>query len=392
MRWMIEEARLGEDQREIIEEVIKTTDRPIWIQGHAGSGKSVVLIHALSDYLIRNPMANVVVVVFTRALVDLIKTGMQQIPSLENRNVDVITIYQLDYRLNKGSSYDAIFCDEVQDLPVDLLKEMNNSCKKLVIAGDAAQSIYGFLPKWASKPASSEEIDGSISPVKKNSSTIYRLTKSVIKALKNVFPDLEKNKTYEAGIDSEIRLLYSKENFDLTEETEFGWNEIENDNRLRPEDVSAILIYKREDIVFYCQQILKLNDKEPWSEAKVTKFNKEDYDLEDLNNHLRSNNVPIMYVGNGVGSLKQADEENKIIIMTYHSAKGLDFDTVLLPYISTDLGSTSNENALILVSLSRAKRELLITYTGEIYSAFKLFLNGITPVDIAKENDGEILF
>ncbi len=60
--------------------------------------------------------------------------------------------------------------------------------------------------------------------------------------------------------------------------------------------------------------------------------------------------------------------------MTYHSSKGLDFDAVALPNIQTDLGATGNENALILVALSRAKRDLLITYTNKMYSGYGRFL------------------
>ena len=83
MKWMIEEAKLGPEQREIIDDLGKSNGKPIWIQGHAGSGKSVVLLHSLSDFLIRNKSANVVVVVFTWALVDLIQTGLKQIPVLK---------------------------------------------------------------------------------------------------------------------------------------------------------------------------------------------------------------------------------------------------------------------------------------------------------------------
>ena len=144
MRWMIEEARLGDEQKEIIEIAGTAQGKPIWIQGHAGSGKSVVLLHAVRDYLIRNPNANVAIVVFTWSLVDMVKTGLNQIPSLAGKYIPVLTIYQLDNRLNAGNSYDVIFCDEVQDLPIELIDKMKNNSNQLIIAGDAAQSIYSF--------------------------------------------------------------------------------------------------------------------------------------------------------------------------------------------------------------------------------------------------------
>jgi len=394
MKWMIEEAKLGIDQREIIEEVGKSTEKPIWIQGHAGSGKSVVLLHALSDYLIRNKGANVAIVVYTRALVDLIQTGLRQIPALKGKNIPVYTIYQIDKRISTGNKYDAIFCDEVQDLPLVLIQKMQKSCKRLILAGDASQSIYGYLGQWKSKPATSNEIAANISPIQKKSSTIYRLTKSVIGVLKNVFSDLVNDKTYSGKEDSQIRLFISENSTDFIEETIFSWKECEMINRTRPDEITAILIFKKEHIVFYCQQVLKHLGLEQWSERKVTRWEKEEYDLNDLNKHLIQVGVPLMYVGSGEGSLEQADRQNKIIIMTYHSAKGLDFDFVCLPYIATSLWKTENENALMLVALSRAKRDLMITYTGTMYSGFKKFLKDISPIPIVKkeEDNSEILF
>lgn len=388
---MIEEAKLGKNQRDIIEEIGKTSGRPVWIQGHAGSGKSVVLLHALSDYLIRNKEANVVVVVFTKALVDLIKLGIKQIPALKKRHVPVFTIYQLDKKIESGDRYDAIFCDEVQDLPMVFIEKMKNSCTQLVIAGDASQSIYGHLKKWKSKPALSEEIMLGISPIQKKSSTIYRLTKSVIAVLKNVFSDLVNDKTYSGKEDSQIRLFQSNTD-NAIEETTFSWDELEMINRIRPEEVAAILIFEKKHIIFYCQQVLKHKNKEYWNEKKVTQWEKEKYDFDDLNKHLTKNGIPLMFVGNGKGSLEEVDEKNKIIIMTYHSAKGLDFDTVCLPYLSVDLDKTDNEDALILVALSRAKRDLIITYTQYMYNGFKKFLKDLTPKIINDESDEEILF
>ena len=53
-----------------------------------------------------------------------------------------------------------------------------------------------------------------------------------------------------------------------------------------------------------------------------------------------------------------------IILMTYHSAKGLDFDSVYLP-LSTD--ATIREAALFNVALSRTKEQLMLSYTGEMH-------------------------
>ena len=77
MKWMISEDKLGSDQVEVIDEIGKISNKPIWIKGHAGSGKSVLLLHALADYVVKKPRARVCVVVFTKSLVDLLEIGLK---------------------------------------------------------------------------------------------------------------------------------------------------------------------------------------------------------------------------------------------------------------------------------------------------------------------------
>jgi hypothetical protein len=388
MKWMIEEARLGEDQKDIIAEVGKLNGKPIWIQGHAGSGKSVVLLHCLSDYLIRHKNARVAIVVFTHALGDLLKTGLKQIPALANRSIPVYTIYGLRNQLDKGERYDAIFCDEVQDLPLSFINKMKEGCAQLFIAGDAAQSIYGKVPIFNERPANKNEIGLTIQPIEKISSTIYRLTQSILNVLKNVYLELVRDKTYIGKEDSEIRLYQAD---DITQETIFCWEESEMINTTRPSEVNAILLFKKDDIVFFINEVLKFKGKETWESVRTSN---NDYDFYSLNSHLEKVGLPLMYVGNNYGSLEQADVNNKVIIMTYHSSKGLDFDAVCLPYIHTDLSATSNINALILVALSRAKRDLFITSTGGMYSGFKKFLinTNVKKISSLISNEDEILF
>src|SRR5690606_20503287 len=116
MKWMISEDKLSSQQREIVKS-IGSSRNVEWIQGHAGSGKSVVMLYALSDYIIKNPNSKVGVVVFTHALKDLLNTGLQQMPILRGKRIPIYTIYQMKHNVGKYK-FDALFCDEVQDLPI----------------------------------------------------------------------------------------------------------------------------------------------------------------------------------------------------------------------------------------------------------------------------------
>ena len=389
MKWMITEDKLGPDQVEVIDEIGKITNKPIWIKGHAGSGKSVLLLHSLADYLVKKPNANVCVVVFTRALVDLLETGLKQIPKLNGKSIPVLTIYQLKYRIEKGvSKYDAIFCDEVQDLPLEFIQSMKSVCDHLIIAGDAEQSIYNSVPIWDLRPATSKEIKDTIVPIEKKLGVIYRLTESVLKVLKKVFPSMLNDMPNIAKVDTEIN-LYESNSDNNDQEIRFCWKEVKQTNTLRASEVSAVLISGHDSIVEFVNSVLRIEGIETWQRVNA-KDKKPDYDK--MNSYLLSKGVPIMYVGNNYGSLTKADTENKVVVMTYHSAKGLDFDYVYLPMVSDGMYIHSNEDSLLLVALSRSKSGLFISYTGSIYPELKKFLIGIQPKQISSNNQTEILF
>lgn len=389
MKWMITEDKLGTDQVDLIDEIGKINNKPIWIKGHAGSGKSVLLLHSLADYLVKKPTANVCVVVFTRALVDLLETGLRQIPKLNGKNIPVLTIYQLKYRIEKGmANYDAIFCDEVQDLPLEFIQSIKSVCKHLIIAGDAEQSIYNSVPIWDQRPATTKEIQDSIVPIEKKLGVIYRLTESVLKVLKNVFPSMLNDMPNIARVDTEIK-LYQSNSQDNEQEIKYCWDEIKQTNTLRTAEVSAVLISGHDAIMEFVNTVLRIEKIEPWQRVDG-RDRKPDY--EALNLFLKNNGVPIMYVGNNYGSLSGADRENKVVLMTYHSAKGLDFDYVYLPMANDDMYIHSNIDSLLLVALSRSKSGLFISYTGSLYPSLHKFLVGIKPKQISNNDSTEVVF
>jgi len=390
MKWMIEEARLGPEQREIIDELHNANGKAVWIQGHAGSGKSIVLLHALTDYVIRNPNAKVVVVVFTHALIDLLSSGLRQIPALKKNSIPVRTIYDVNGRLFKQERFDAIFCDEIQDIPTILLERMQAGCNQLIIAGDAAQSIYSSVPQFNERPATKEEIIARLNPEVQTTTTIYRLTRTIISVLQNVYNDLFADMVHVGREDSEIR-LWKADNYQ--EEIEFSWNESKQINIDRPSEVNAVLFFMKIDIIKYVDTVLDLEGKERWSKGTYPEYDVDSFNFGEMNRHLNKQGVPLMYVGSKNGSLEEADSANKIVIMTYHSSKGLDFDAVALPNIQTDLTAAGNENALILVALSRAKRDLLITYTNNMYSGYLRFLvnTKVRNINDLRTDDGQIV-
>jgi superfamily I DNA/RNA helicase len=84
----------------------------------------------------------------------------------------------------------------------------------------------------------------------------------------------------------------------------------------------------------------------------------------------------LQYVGNGKGSLQEAANNKQVIIMTYHSSKGLDFENVFLPFLSWDISiSKTKSDILLMVAMTRSKKNLTITYSGNPHALLEKFIN-----------------
>lgn len=107
-------------------------------------------------------------------------------------------------------------------------------------------------------------------------------------------------------------------------------------------------------------------------------------DYRTLNRHFRDNGVKLQYVGNGYGTF--SDSDHRAVIMTYHSAKGLDFDRVYIPFVNSSLfipGSASKKKTLFMVAMTRPRGDLFITYTGSPNSYVNTFESTCSHIDIA---------
>ena len=71
-------------------------------------------------------------------------------------------------------------------------------------------------------------------------------------------------------------------------------------------------------------------------------------------------------VANGAGDL--INKENKIVVTTYHSSKGLDFDKVFLPFCDSYNGYEP-DNTLLMVAMTRCREDLIVSYTGQVFSS-----------------------
>ena len=347
--WMIIESELDEDQIKVLN---ATNDKSCIVSGCAGSGKSVLAL--IKAQRIQQEKGNdYQIIVFTKALCNYMNAGRKEL-GLKNQ-----FDYHWQWKNRKDCpSSDYIIVDEIQDFEKEEIQEFINATNKhFFFFGDTAQSIYEGLKDTL--PV--EDINRIFGTRAKTFELYrnYRLPKPVAKVVQYVGInldgfDIDTYKSKETAMPRFIR--YN----DLDSQIDAIANIINNG---RVSDV-GILLPHNEDVKRISDI---LNQKHVNHELKY----------EDKDNWHNSEN-----------SLDFTTENPKV--MTYHSAKGLQFGTVFLPEVeqlsvnnlkmywknpgvfleedklSKDEKRKVSELKAFYVAMTRTYRNLYVMYSGSL--------------------------
>jgi len=373
MAWMIREDQLDPDQKDFVN-IESQKSGNIWVKGFAGSGKSVLLVHSLKNVLNKQPNAKIAIVVYTHSLIDMFKTGMKEL----NLPSTIPVMTYIEFVDKNTSHYDYIFCDEVQDLPSRVLYAMNNRAGKVIVAGDSNQSIYDTDPRWNEAVVNPNQVGDIINARAFSLNMIHRLTRSIITAVQKLLPSMniwgaKRDLTKQ---DVNIRLCEATSE---SEEVKYIYQEAQKGTAVG--DTCVILFPTNIMIQKFSDLLLGSNNKPKWI-LKNNRYNKPDYD--DLNRHFKSNGIKLQFIGSGYGSLKDAEQNKDTILMTYHSAKGLDFDNVFLPFLNNNFYlHPSKAVTLFMVAMTRSRKNLFLTYFGYTYNLVDKFKSECTEISIS---------
>ena len=370
--WIIRRDRLDPEQKRIVDAQINSN---IWISGFAGSGKSVILVHKAINILEREPNARIVFVVYTQSLVDLFKTGLA---TLQHSNIAVKTIYEF---MNESTIYDYILCDEVQDCTESMIRAIRERARKhVIVAGDKFQSIYEKDVKYQEYTIEPQTLTSSLSTSSYELSKIYRLTPSIIDAIDKFLPSMRlaiNGRPNAEKVDVSIKLCKNKTKKD---EAVYVYDSAERFIH-RQEERTAILFPMHKECVDFVNYVLTSKGKPTW-DTTLNQYGKPNFG--DLNRHLVNNGLKLMYIGNGYGSLKEAEAKGLGVLMTYQSSKGLDFENVYLPFLNQDLFITYNDarsRTIFMVAMSRSSKNLTMTYSGNLFHYVREFKSQCTEID-----------
>jgi len=383
MEWLVPYNKLDDQQKEFIDSV-DINKKNYWIKGFPGSGKSVLLAYTLQKIKDSSSNAKVAIVVFTHSLIkmfkDAINSGLPEKKTGIYNDVDIITYYDF---MRSQQKYDYVLTDEVQDLVPSVLAEMNSRSSHVIVAGDENQSIYEKDPKYGENTVLTPQIPTLISANVFELDMLHRLTHSIINIVQRFLPKLNifAKKRDMTKKSTQVRICEA-----TTETEEVEYIMAETQKRIDIGESVAILIPNHKDIISFVNIALTITGKEQW---KPVTNNWGRPNFGDLNTFLEKEDMPLQYVGNGYGDFSA----RSIIVMTYHSSKGLDFDNVFMPRLNNRLYISPNEDLnkrLFMVAMTRSKNNLFLTYSGIMNKYLLNFESECSRINIHDTLQGRI--
>lgn len=351
MGWYVPFDKLGQKQLEVLNGITGQLDRPHWVQGFAGTGKTLVVTHLMERVAKLKPNSSICFVTFTHALKDLVLGGLQGAVA---RKVEIKTHTQY---MRERQHYDYVFLDEVQDISSSDLVKIKGLAGNLYIAGDGDQRIYD-------KGASEQEITAAVSPRTWKLLEIFRLTKLLQQVAQAILPQTKLIEGLHSSKDAEVTIRLMQ-HADRSNEAQWVWKEAKR--RARPADPSVILFPTHKAIKAFAAEVadsLGL-DKPPARDAEG--------DYGPFNKFWEQAGISLMYFGNSHGELTKGETEPMVYLMTFHSSKGLDFRNVFIPGMqegATIVNQMALEDdpeldrRLLFVAVTRSRENLFISYCG----------------------------
>lgn len=370
MAWLVPENKLDAQQRLFLdsEAIFKQN---VWIKGFAGSGKSILILYSVKKILARNPEAKLLLVVFTHALINMFKAAFEEM----GLNVQVETYYAF---MKSPSHYDYILCDEVQDLTERVIVALELHADRVIVAGDANQSIYLRDPRWG-EPTIDKNFLSDRDYQEQELTIIHRLPKSLIEVVNHFMPDMHifSAKLDMTKPDAQVRVCKAER---VEDEIRYLLDRAQK--AIQGGYTVAVLLPTQDLMVLFVNWVLYCMGRQQWDPPQRNRWGK--YDFFQLNWCLSNAGIPLQCIVNGDGTFSSSRPQ--INVMTYHSSKGLDFDNVFIPFASEDIpifGSDEElSRRLFMVAMTRTRSNLCITYTGTPYEELNSFQYLCTMVEI----------
>lgn len=346
--WMIRESELDNDQVTVLQ---STLNKSLIVSGCAGSGKSVLALIKAQRIEKMNEKEKekktYQVIVYTKALCRYMNSGREEL-GLSNDFV-----YHRHWQRDLGCpSSDYVVVDEIQDFTAEEIREFIAAGKIVFFFGDTAQSIFDGIPDYNGNPKRTMPVED----------------------IRDLFPDNTKLKCFELYRNYRLPLAVAKF--------------VQSIGVDLPDFIASIYKSPEKALPFVlCYSSLQ-------QQLEAIKDIVQRKSLSDVAILVQTNNL-VKGVADGLTALGLNCEMNyrdrndwrrnnkeeldftsdNPKVMTYHSAKGLQFEAVFLPCLERFDSTKPSAHKSLYVAATRTYKELYVMYSGSMPQVLK----GIDP-------------
>jgi len=316
--WYLNESEADDYQIQIIRKNLQSS---FIVKGCAGSGKTVLALWRAAE-LDQSGENDYLIIVFTRALKQFIMDGITHI-GLDSSKV----MYHWQWKDAGFPSADYIIVDEVQDFDEEEIFQIQNAANKhLILFGDSAQQIYAGIKE---NLLTMEQIHLTTRVPIENLVINHRLPKKIARVAQIISNSQDQlvERCKKEGVNKPRLIKCSSYDDQL--------------NYIK--DVVVSNEYTDVGILFPSNDDVK---------SAYNYYTKIGWNVERKDGY-----------GRGAMNLNFGTDNPKL--MTYHSAKGLQFEAVFLPNFQLE---NKNLNARY-VAITRSYRDLFVLY-AEVTSPF----------------------
>lgn len=349
MNFSISDIELTTDQQHVM-----ASAPNIVIKGAAGTGKTLICI--LKAGQLCEEGNRCAIIISTKAL----KSFIQE--ALSSRLINnCFVFHQFEWFSRPEELYDYIIVDEAQDFSVNLISRIRTCAKNgIYILGDSRQKVfdktfYGKEPT-ATIEEISERLKFDLFEMKKS----IRITKKIANFISAWSSDTD---IADSLNDGEFKPSFIQ---CASYAEQLGW-------------IVRLITGKEADNTVGI--FLETNHQKILVENGVCRPG-----ISELYEYLVSKNVSnIGYKINQYDNL-QLRNRDSVNILTFHSAKGLEFDNVIIPFFDSNFNHRG-ARMLNYVGFTRAVKNLTFLYTGSVAANFPIIENRSLYSGIMKYRD-----
>ena len=291
-------------------------DQNVVVKGVAGSGKSMILLKKAKQ--ISTFSDSYVIVVYTKTLKQFFVDELAEIGQTRGH-----VYYAKEWERSNKPHVDYMFVDECQDFSADEIEDFRNHGRYCWFFGDTNQSIMAMNPTATSPGRSVQSVEDTAAQLGVHPQSLginHRLTVENAKVGEHIKPATRLSMACYKHGPKPLQIYSNTQLDDIVKLYQTG-NFV---------DIGILAYYNAQ--------------------------------IETIKNHFESKGIPIEWKTKDYMTIDFKSTNPKII--TFHCAKGLQFESVFIPFC--ERYRRENENNALYVACTRPLTQLYIVYNGQL--------------------------